>query len=107
MPFVGGAPSFWYSFETGLVHWIMLSSYSDFDSSSDQFAWLQKDLAAVDSKQTPWVFVVLHAPWYNSNTAHHLEGEAMRQAMEETLYNAGVDLVLAVGDLRVPAAQGA
>jgi hypothetical protein len=60
----------WYSFETSGVHFISLSSYSDFDSSSDQYAWLQQDLASVDRSVTPWVIVQLHAPWYNSNTAH-------------------------------------
>ena len=37
----------------------------------------------------------MHAPWYNSNYNHQGEGEAMRVAMEELLYEHGVDVVFA------------
>ena len=37
----------------------------------------------------------MHAPWYNTNYNHQGEGEAMRLAMEELLYEHGVDLVFA------------
>lgn len=45
--------------------------------------------------KTPWLLVLLHAPWYNSNYAHQGEGNRMMAAMEQLLYAAGVDLVLA------------
>ena len=38
--------------------------------------------------------VMMHAPWYNSNSGHRAEAELMRQDMEELLYSYGVDLVL-------------
>lgn len=41
-----------------------------YSRSSEQYAWLHRDLAAVDRARTPWVIVVFHAPWYNSNYAH-------------------------------------
>lgn len=44
---------------------------------------------------TPWVIVLLHAPWYNTNEAHEGEGESMREAMESLLFNARVDVVFA------------
>jgi acid phosphatase type 7 len=85
-----------YSFKCAGVHWLMLSSYTDFDASSVQYQWLQNELANnVDRSVTPWLVAMVHAPWYNSNTAHHGEGDAMRQVMESMLYNAGVDLVFA------------
>lgn len=40
--------------------------------SSEQYAWLARDLAAVDRARTPWVIAVFHAPWYNSNYAHQV-----------------------------------
>lgn len=83
----------YYSWNAGPVHWVMLSSYSDYSPTSAQYAWLQQDLASVDRSLTPWVFVVLHAPWYNSNYAHQGEGEQMRQSMEGLVYKAGVDAV--------------
>lgn len=93
----GSSSNLYYSFDVagGSVHVIMLGSYADYGADSDQYKWLKDDLARVDRARTPWVFVALHAPWYNSNTAHKGEGEAMRKAMEELLYRARVDVVFA------------
>lgn len=97
MPFKesGSTSNLYYSFEVAGTHIIMLGSYTDFDAESDQYKWLQNDLENIDRKRTPWVVALLHAPWYNTNEAHQGEGEDMRQAMEELLYNARVDLVFA------------
>ncbi|XP_065616749.1 purple acid phosphatase 22-like [Quercus suber] len=73
----------------------MLGSYAEFDKKSSQYKWLVADLAKIDRNKTPWVVVLLHAPWYNTNTAHQGEGDSMRIAMEELLYNARVDVVFA------------
>jgi acid phosphatase type 7 len=59
------------------AHILMLGSYVDFDHSSDQYAWLKQELAAVDRARTPWLIAVLHAPWYNSNLHHYGEGDPM------------------------------
>ncbi|KAL3754135.1 hypothetical protein ACJRO7_001393 [Eucalyptus globulus] len=87
----------YYSFDVagGSIHIIMLGSYTEFNSDSAQYKWLLQDLAKIDRRTTPWVFVLLHAPWYNTNTAHQGEGESMRKAMEELLYGARVDVVFA------------
>lgn len=85
----------YYTFDVVGAHVIMLGSYTDFDSKSDQYKWLQADLASVDRAKTPWIFALIHAPWYNSNSAHRGEGESMRVAMEEILYKARVDVVFA------------
>jgi hypothetical protein len=94
-----GTPSqsrqLFYSFRAAGVHWLMLSSYSDYSATSPQYAWLQAEVGRIDRSVTPWVVAVLHAPWYNSNYAHQGEGDAMKAAMETLLYNAGVDLVYA------------
>jgi Icc-related predicted phosphoesterase len=73
----------------------MIGSYTDFDEHSQQHKWLEADLGSIDRKKTPWVIVLLHAPWYNTNNAHQGEGESMRKAMEELLYKARVDVVFA------------
>lgn len=87
----------YYSFEVAGVHVIMLGSYTDFENDSAQYKWLQADLTKIDRNRTPWIIVLVHAPWYNSNTAHQGEYEAdgMKQAMEELLYGARVDVVFA------------
>ena len=85
----------YYSFDIAGSHVIMLGSYTNFGPDSDQYLWLVNDLGRIDRKKTPWVFVLLHAPWYNTNRAHQGEGENMRKAMEELLYKARVDVVFA------------
>ncbi|XP_075637785.1 purple acid phosphatase 22-like [Castanea sativa] len=91
----GSTSNLYYSFEVAGTHIIMLGSYTDFDVDSAQYKWLKADLARVDRNKTPWILVLLHAPWYNTNTAHQGEGESMRQSMEELLYKARVDVVFA------------
>ncbi|XP_058093943.1 purple acid phosphatase 18 [Magnolia sinica] len=91
----GSTSNLYYSFEVAGVHVIMLGSYTDYDEYSDQYSWLKADLSKVDRQKTPWLLVLLHAPWYNSNRAHQGEGDDMMAAMEPLLYAAGVDIVLA------------
>uniref|UniRef100_A0A5B6YUQ7 acid phosphatase n=2 Tax=Davidia involucrata TaxID=16924 RepID=A0A5B6YUQ7_DAVIN len=91
----GSRSNLYYSFDVVGTHIVMLGSYTDFDASSDQYKWLEADLARVDRTKTPWLIVLLHAPWYNSNLAHKGEGESMRKAMEKMLCKARVDIVFA------------
>ncbi|XP_058209332.1 purple acid phosphatase 18 [Rhododendron vialii] len=97
MPFEesGSSSNLYYSFEVAGVHLIMLGSYTDYDEYSDQYSWLKADLLKVDRKRTPWLLVLFHAPWYNSNKAHQGEGDSMMAAMEPLLYAAGVDITFA------------
>lgn len=113
----GSNSKFYYSFDAGGVHFVMLGAYVDynttgslafrFDSSlfqenhmfeidyveGDQYAWLEKDLEKVDRSSTPWLVAAWHAPWYNSYSSHYQEFECMRLQMEELLYQNGVDIV--------------
>uniref|UniRef100_A0ACD5ULI9 Uncharacterized protein n=1 Tax=Avena sativa TaxID=4498 RepID=A0ACD5ULI9_AVESA len=91
----GSTSNLYYSFEVTGVHVIMLGSYTDYDESSDQYAWLKADLANIDRKRTPWLIVLMHVPWYNSNWAHQGEGDSMMSAMEPLLYAAHVDIMIA------------
>ncbi|KAE9607347.1 putative Acid phosphatase [Lupinus albus] len=86
----------YYSFEVAGIHVIMLGSYTDFDSKSNQYKWLQGDLEKLNRVKTPWVVVMFHTPWYNSNTRHRGEYESieMKASMEDLLYQARVDLVI-------------
>ena len=84
----------WWSRDVGPAHVIALCSYAATHSTSLQYKWLSRDLAAVDRSVTPWLIVMMHAPWYNSNIGHRGEAELMRQDMEALLYSYSVDLVL-------------
>ncbi|XP_019180960.1 PREDICTED: purple acid phosphatase 15-like [Ipomoea nil] len=89
----GSSSPFYYSFNAGGIHFIMLGGYAAYNKTSDQYKWLERDLANVDRKVTPWLVATWHPPWYSSYTAHYREAECMKVAMEELLYKAGVDLV--------------
>ncbi|CAN0846970.1 Probable purple acid phosphatase 20, partial [Linum grandiflorum] len=99
MPFEesGSTSNLYYSFDVAGAHVVMLGSYTDFGPFSDQYKWLQSDLAKVDRSKTPWLLVIIHAPWYSTNTAHQGEAQSvdMKQYMETVLYNARVDAVFA------------
>lgn len=92
----------YYSYDVGLAHFIMVSGYcSEMHSTSSQpclaesspeMDWLQQDLASVDLSVTPWVFVVFHQPYVNSNQGHSMEteGAPMKDAIEDILYQSGI-----------------
>lgn len=98
MPFKGSKSSsnHWWSYDAGPAHVIALNSYDSTYEGGEQYKWLVQDLDAIDRGRTPWLIVMFHAPFYNSNFAHHNEMQAliMRDSMEELLYAAGTDLVL-------------
>ncbi|KAK9715144.1 hypothetical protein RND81_06G145900 [Saponaria officinalis] len=91
----GSANPLWYAVRRASAHIIVLSSYSPFVKYTSQYKWLEAELKKVDRNMTPWLIVVMHAPWYNTNTAHYMEGESMRAAYEQWFLDYKVDLVLA------------
>ncbi|KAF2288751.1 hypothetical protein GH714_012234 [Hevea brasiliensis] len=97
MPFEesGSSSNLYYSFEVAGAHVIMLGSFTDYDEYSEQYNWLKADLTKLDRNKTPWLLVLVHVPWYNSNHAHQGEGDEMMAVIEPLLYAAGVDIVLA------------
>ncbi|KAI8013782.1 Purple acid phosphatase 5 [Camellia lanceoleosa] len=52
-------------------------------------------LPKINRYETPWVIVILHAPWYNSNHYHYMEGESMRVQFEPWFVQYKVDIVFA------------
>ncbi|KAK9726551.1 hypothetical protein RND81_05G222800 [Saponaria officinalis] len=85
--------TFYYSFNAGGIHFIMLGAYIAYNESADQYKWLETDLAKVDRSVTPWLVATWHAPWYTTYKAHYREAECMRVATEGLLYSYGVDIV--------------
>ncbi|CAE7755898.1 PAP18, partial [Symbiodinium sp. CCMP2456] len=96
MPFreSGSGSPFMFAHESGPVFVIgMAGSYSETDTGSAQWVFVEEKLRQVNRARTPWVIVMFHTPWYNSNNAHYLEGIKHQWDMEEMLYNHGVDVV--------------
>lgn len=85
--------TFYYSFNAGGIHFIMLGAYISYSKSGEQYKWLERDLARVDRTVTPWLVATWHPPWYSTYSAHYREAECMRVEMEELLYSYGVDVV--------------
>jgi len=83
---------FYWSFDWGNVHVVMISSETDYAADSPQHTWLASDLAAVDRTTTPWVIALWHRPWYCSNNAHQGEGENMRVSIEPLFDQYKVDI---------------
>jgi len=81
------------SVDVGPVHIISLNTYAPWDPASAQRAWLEADLRGVDRSATPWVFVLMHAPWYSSYASHYRELECMRLELEGVLAAGSVDAV--------------
>ncbi|KAF4663985.1 hypothetical protein FOL47_005457 [Perkinsus chesapeaki] len=67
---------YWFSFNFGLVHYVMLSTEHNYLNGSDQNEWLDKDLSEVDRSKTPWIIVIGHRPmYYSCQTAGQPDGE--------------------------------
>ncbi|UJO25237.1 Acid phosphatase [Fulvia fulva] len=100
-------PPFWYSFEYGMAHVVMIDTETDFPSAPDQpggsahlgggpfgapgqqLNFLKADLASVDRSVTPWVIVAGHRPWYSIGGS---VCDVCQTAFEPLFYKYGVDL---------------
>lgn len=89
----GSESSFYYSFDAGGIHFLMLGAYVDYNRTGLQYDWLRKDLYRINRNVTPWVVAAWHPPWYNSYSSHYQEFECMRLEMEEILYRHRVDII--------------
>lgn len=83
-----GNSLFWYSYDFGLVHMIMMSTEHDFSPDSTQYRWLEDDLKKVDRNLTPWVVLGGHRPMYNSvwYDSDYKVAVHMQKLFEDLLY---------------------
>ena len=44
-------------------HVVMIGSYAKWHLGSEQYRWLERDLAAVNRSRTPWLVAAFHTPW--------------------------------------------
>ncbi|XP_059647637.1 purple acid phosphatase-like [Cornus florida] len=86
---------FWYSIKRASAYIIVLSSYSAYGKYTPQYTWLEEELPKVNRGETPWLIVLMHSPWYNSNNHHYMEGETMRVMYEPWFVKYKVDVVFA------------
>jgi hypothetical protein len=111
----GGAKNMWYSFDFGPVHFISISTETDYPGAAttpdtwffggagggfgDQVAWLKADLAKANANraQRPWIIATGHRPMYDKTVADWplLTQEHLRTAFEDIFIDGGVDLYIA------------
>lgn len=83
-------PQFWYSVDCGCVRILTLASYKPWEPGTEQYAWLQRELAR---PWDGWLFVQMHAPPFNvmQRTPHY----TWINTIFPLLLDKGVDLIFA------------
>ncbi|CAK9192348.1 unnamed protein product [Sphagnum jensenii] len=91
----------WYSIESGPVHFTVMSTENNWTAGSEQYNWIQSDLASVNRSSTPWLIFTGHRPAYSSyqnSIIDDITGTAVDTsfplAIEPLLLNAKVDLAV-------------
>ncbi|KAI3744450.1 hypothetical protein L1987_57531 [Smallanthus sonchifolius] len=86
----------YYSFDFGVVHFVYLSTETNFLKGSEQYKFLKKDLESVDRVKTPWVVVQGHRPMYttSNNGRDRPITEKMLEHLEPLLVDNKVNLAL-------------
>ncbi|PSS26490.1 Inactive purple acid phosphatase 27 precursor [Actinidia chinensis var. chinensis] len=87
----------WYSIEQGPVHFTVISTEHDWSQNSEQYNWMNKDMASVDRSRTPWIVFSGHRPMYSTSNGISIipsVDDQFVQAVEPLLLANKVDLAL-------------
>ncbi|KAK7258190.1 hypothetical protein RIF29_32705 [Crotalaria pallida] len=84
----------WYSIEQASIHFTIISTEHDFSQNSEQYQWMQKDMASVNRQKTPWLIFMGHRPMYTSYSGLLGVDQKFIAAVEPLLLKNKVDLVL-------------
>ncbi|CAL5212999.1 unnamed protein product [Lathyrus oleraceus] len=86
----------YYSFDMGAVHFVYISTETNFLPGGNQYNFLKHDLESVDRNRTPFIVVQGHRPMYT--TSNEIRDAALRGKMiehlEPLLVNNNVTLAL-------------
>uniref|UniRef100_A0A0E0LGA3 Purple acid phosphatase n=1 Tax=Oryza punctata TaxID=4537 RepID=A0A0E0LGA3_ORYPU len=99
VPTGNGAPdtrNLYYSFDSGVVHFVYMSTETNFVQGSDQYNFIKADLEKVNRSRTPFIVFQGHRPMYTSSNeardfAHR---QQMLQNLEPLLVTYKVTLAL-------------
>ena len=61
-----GSADFYYSFNYGNVHFIVLDTNQKYEVGSSQYNWLLNDLNSPQAVNAKWIIVLMHHPAYSS-----------------------------------------
>ena len=91
---VFGLEKLYYSFDYGRVHFIIMSTLSDTNVTSDQYKFIEKELkGASENENIDWIVVTSYAPFYTSPSEHPAK-KHVRNIYHPLFDRYGVDLVL-------------
>lgn len=85
----------WYSFDLGGVHFVSLSTETEWGVGSEQHRWLVSDLESAGG-ESDWIFVYLHRPLFSSGK--HGSDYEIRNAFHPVFKARGVTAVFAGHD---------
>ena len=54
----------WWSYDVGIIHFVGMSTEHNFSRGTQQYAWIEADLKAVDRTVTPWIIFGGHRAMY-------------------------------------------
>ncbi|RLM86745.1 putative inactive purple acid phosphatase 2 [Panicum miliaceum] len=99
LPTGNGGPdtrNLYYSFDSGVVHFVYMSTETNFLQGSDQYNFLKADLEKVNRTRTPFVVFQGHRPMYTSSdeTRDAALKQQMLQNLEPLLVTYNVTLAL-------------
>jgi len=88
-------PEDYYSFDYGSAHFVIVDTSQDYDDKSQQYKWLEADLASDAAQKADWLFVAYHMPGYCEGWDHPgYDGEEdVRSYVMPLLEKYGVDMV--------------
>jgi hypothetical protein len=81
--------NYYWSFDYGPVHFIVIDNYASFTSGSAQYNWLVNDLS---STTKPWKIVMQHEPGWGAGT--HSNNTSIQSALHPLFKQYGVDLIV-------------
>lgn len=91
---VFGLDNLYYSFDYRHAHFIVMSTLSDFNVTSDQYKFIEKDLQEASANEnSDWIVVTNYGPFYTSPSAHPAKND-IRNIYHPLFDKYGVDLVL-------------
>ena len=74
---------------------MVLNPYTSIEFSSPQYNFVIDTLESIDRSVTPWLFVVIHCPWYNTFNSHQNETptKRMRDMLEPIFVEYKVNII--------------
>lgn len=86
----------YYSFDVGAVHFVYMSTETDFLPGSNQYSFIKNDLENVDRKKTPFIVFQGHRPMYTTSNENRDAPfrEKILEHIEPLLVKNKVSLVL-------------